>query len=185
MISAICMLMCISGAVVYTTWLSGDEETVYAESLAQIEEEMALASIAMNDDAQVINGGSQDMWVRAKVEFPKGGQATETGKENYRLVSDTIVEDPSEKERKSGIWTYEEDGFFYYSLTVSPGEQSKALFLSVVGTGDDGVLSGSSVKVQAEGVQTNWISKKARSGKEAFRLFQMFQPLQEYKGKFV
>ena len=188
MIGAICALLCISGAVVYGTWFSQEDEAAYVSSIEQVEEEMALASIAMNDDAQVINGGGADMWVRAKVESPDPENANRNvnivGKD-YQLISDTITADPSEAERKSGVWTLEEDGYYYYSIPVSPGEQSKSLFTSVTGPVGANHEGAASVKVQAEAVQVNWISKKAKSGKEAFSLFRAYQPLQEYKGKFV
>ncbi|MCQ4636977.1 hypothetical protein NE619_09560 [Anaerovorax odorimutans] len=188
MIGAICALLCISGAVVYGTWFSEEDEATYASSLAQVEEEMALAAIAMNDEAQVINGGGRDMWVRAKVDSPETEHANRNlngGRESYRLISDTIAVNPSEAELKSGVWTREEDGYYYYSLPVSPGEQSKSLFTSVVGPAESEETGAASIKVYAEAVQVNWIRKKARDAKEAFQLFRAYQPLQEYKGKFV
>lgn len=188
MIGAICALLCISGAVVYGTWFSEEDEATYASSLAQVEEEMALAAIAMNDEAQVINGGGRDMWVRAKVDSPETEHANRNlngGRESYRLISDTIAVNPSEAELKSGVWTREEDGYYYYSLPVSPGEQSKSLFTSVVGPAESEKTGAASIKVYAEAVQVNWIRKKARDAKEAFQLFRAYQPLQEYQGKFV
>ena len=188
MIGAICALLCVSGAVVYCTWFSEEDEAAYTSSLEQVEEEMALASIAMNDDAQVINGGGEDMWVRVKVESPEAENANRSmrsGGDGYELKSETIALNPSEEERKSGVWIQDADGYYYYSVPVSPGDQSKSLFTSVVGPAEAENGGAASVKVQAEAVQVNWISKKAKNGKEAFSLFRAYQPLQDYKGTFV
>ena len=50
LISAICIMLCISTAVAYNTWFVGKEHTA-ALGREQIEEEMSLASIAVNMDA--------------------------------------------------------------------------------------------------------------------------------------
>ena len=54
LISAICFLMCFSAAIVYTTWFR-EGPGLSASSVAEIEEEMSLAAIAMNTQKQVIN----------------------------------------------------------------------------------------------------------------------------------
>lgn len=182
LISAICLLVCVSTAVVYVTWFADGDEAVTVSALEQIEEEMTLSNIAMNDDAQVINGGCQDMWMRVKVEDPEGETAEEAG---YELVSDTIATNPDKADREEGVWTLESDGYYYYSCPVGPGEQSKSLFQSVKAQKEKNELADSSVKAKAEAVQVNWISKKVETGKQAFSLFKMYQPIQEFKGKFV
>lgn len=182
LISAICLLVCASTAVVYVTWFADGNEAITVSALEQIEEEMSLANIAMNDDAQVINGGCQDMWIRVKVEAPGDMSAEEAG---YDLVSNTIVKKPKKADCEKGVWTLEEDGFYYYSCPVGPGEQSRSLFSSVKANRENDKMGDSSVKAKAEAVQVNWISKKAENGKQAFSLFKMYQPLQEYRGKFV
>ncbi len=171
LIGAICLVLSICGAVVYGAWFSEQEDTVAVSSWKQIQEEVDLASIAMNDEAQVINGGSQDMWMRVKIQDA-----------GYHLVSDTIAESATEAQLRMGVWTLEDDGYYYYSLPVRPGEQSKSLFQMITGT--DGAKD-SNVRVQAEAIQINWISEMAENGKEAFQSFQLEQPLQSCKGKFV
>lgn len=183
LLSAICFLLCVSAAVVYGVWFSHGKERLSADTLPQIQEEMELASIAMNDDAQVINGGSQNMWIRAKVDVAGNGEETSWPELGYQLVSDTIKAEPSASEAKKGVWIPEADGYYYYSLPVEPGERSRSLFESVCAdTGAEGMNAGS-VKVQAEAVQVNWVSQSASTGKEAFNLYKLYQPLQEYKGQ--
>lgn len=185
LLSAICFLLCVSAAVVYKVWFSHGGESFSADTLPQIQEEIDLANIAMNEDAQVINGGSQNMWIRAKVNVAGHGEGTSWPELGCQLVSDTIMADPSEAEAKKGVWVPEPDGYYYYSLPVKPGEHSRSLFESIrTDTGADGMNAGS-VKVQAEAVQVNWVSKAASSGKEAFSLYKLYQPLQEYKGQFL
>lgn len=185
LLSAICFLLCVSAAVVYGVWFSQGKERVPADTLPQIQEEMDLASIAMNEDAQVINGGSQNMWIRAKVNVAGNSEETSWKELGYQLVSDTIMAQPSAAEAKKGVWIPETDGYYYYSLPIEPGEHSRSLFESVrADTGAEGMNAGS-VKVQAEAVQVNWVSKTAASGKEAFSLYKLYQPLREYKGQFL
>lgn len=175
--AAIGFLVCVNIAVVYTVWFSSEEEQISAASVKQIEEEMAFANIAMNDKSQVINGGSRDMWIRAAVRTPE-----EKPSELCSLISDTIAEKATPDQLKQGVWVPDRDGYYYYSLPVRPGEQSKRLFTSVTASGE---RPEGSVRVQAEGVQVNWTGKMAESAKEAFALFRLYQPLQNYKGKFV
>ena len=111
------------------------------------------------------------MWMRVKIQDA-----------GYHLVSDTIAESATEAQLRMGVWTLEDDGYYYYSLPVRPGEQSKSLFQMITGT--DGAKD-SNVRVQAEAIQINWISEMAENGKEAFQSFQLEQPLQSCKGKFV
>ena len=181
LISAICLMLCVSAAVVYSTWFADDDKAVYAATLKQVEEEMLLADIAMNNDAQVINGGGQDMWIRAKVEMPDEGTVSSDNGINvksYELVSDSISEHPLQGDIKKGVWVPDHDGYYYYSQPVRPGEQSRSLFQWVYTREKSGALDGSSIKVQAEAIQVNWISKKVKTCREAFRIFGMFQPLE-------
>lgn len=181
LIGAVCFLICVSTAVVYTTWFKEPDAIAPASTVKEIQEEMELANIAMNTQAQVINGGSREMWVRVKVEISdrEGVIKDQQGyARDYELVSDTISDKPTETELKKGVWVPEEDGYYYYSVPVSPGEQSKSLFESVKAkeTGG-GAPESSSVKVRAEGIQVNWVSEMAETGQEAYRFFSQYKPL--------
>lgn len=199
LISAICLMLCISTVVLYQTWFAEKEQPA-ANVSQQVAEEMALGCIAMNQEARVINGGCEDMWIRAKV-----GQAGETvqtaggeagaSKTRCRLVSETITADPTEEEKQAGVWVPAQDGYYYYSKPVPPGEQSEPLFQSVAGqagdeeyTGDVGTRGApgqnTRIKVQAEAVQVNWISQPAENGPDAFRHFSL-QSLETEKGTIV
>lgn len=199
LISAICLMLCISAAVLYQTWFAEKEQPA-ADVSQQIAEEMALSCIAMNQEARVINGGCEDMWIRAKV-----GQAgrnvgtakagAEEGKVRCRLVSETIAEDPTEEEKQAGVWVPAQDGYYYYSKPVSPGEQSEPLFQSIAGQTEDVESVGSAgtremsgqnarIRVQAEAVQVNWLSQPAENGPDAFRHFSL-QSLETEKGTVV
>lgn len=185
LLSAICFLLCVSAAVVYKVWISPGTERFSAETLPQIEEEVDLASIAMNEDAQVINGGSENMWIRAKINVAGSSEETSWPEQGYQLVSDTIKEAPSAAETKKGVWIPESDGYYYYSQPVKPGEHSRSLFESIqADTGAEGMNAGS-VKVQAEAVQVNWLSRAAATGKEAFSLYKLYQPMEGYQGTFL
>lgn len=197
LICAICAMLCISTAVVYTTWFA-EKGYAAAVSREQIEEEMELAQIAMNMDAQVINGGCQDMWVRAKVrqvnaktDSDKNTNSNQESERNIdEWVSETIAKDAAEKEKKEGVWILEQDGYYYYSKPIPPGEQSKPLFQTEEGQAQasdfpEWIGENGHIRVQAEGVQINWTGKKAQNGKEAFELFRLQKPLEEYKGTFV
>lgn len=204
LISAICFLMCFSAAIVYTTWFR-EGPGLSASSVAEIEEEMSLTAIAMNTQKQVINGGGKDMWIRVEIQMPDVGAASAGGvsEERCELVSDTIVENPSPQERKRGVWVPEDDGYYYYSIPVHPGEQSRPLFHSVrISAGDLGETAAvkdvealqnrknekdrtKSVRVRAEGIQVNWISGDAGSCQEAYRLFELYRPVWKERAEFV
>ena len=108
LIGAICFLIFTSAAVIYTTWFRNEDAETLASSPEQIQEEMSLANIAMNTQAQVINGGGRDMWIRAEVQMPEESAAL--GKTQYQLVSDAIAENPGDAEKEKGVWELEEDG---------------------------------------------------------------------------
>lgn len=185
LMSAICFLLCVSAAVVHGVWFSKEAEDFSVSTPPQIEEERNQASIAMNEEAQVINGGSENMWVRVRVDGAGSKADANWPERGCQLVSDTIIDHPSAAEAREGIWTRDADGYYYYSLPVPPGERSKPLFESVRASAGAKGLKADSVKVQAEAVQVNWISKTATSGKEAFSLYQLYQPLQEQKGQLL
>lgn len=194
-ISAICLMLCISAAVVYQTWFAEKKQPA-ADVSRQIAEEMALSCIAMNQEARVINGGCEDMWIRAKVGQAGGTAEAAKGANVWcRLVSETIAEDPTEEEKQAGVWVPARDGYYYYSKLVSPGEQSEPLFQSIAGQAEDGEsvssagareMSGQNarVRVQAEAVQVNWLSQPAENGPDAFRHFSL-QSLETEKGTVV
>ncbi len=186
LLSAICFLLCVSAAVVYSVWFSKGTEDFSVSTLAQIEEERNLATITMNEEAQVINGGNENMWIRARVEAPGSDEGANWPDEmGCELVSNTIKDNPSAAEARKGIWIPDADGYYYYSLAIPPGECSRPLFESVqADAGAESVKAGS-VKVQAEAIQVNWISKTAMTGKEAFGLYQLYQPLKGYKGQLL
>lgn len=173
LISGICFLTGVSAYVIYGTWFSNDRsvEAVQAVNATTIEEEMALSNIAMNDDVQVINGGGHDMWVRVLVEIP-----IVNGKAAFEMVSDTIVKKPKGKE---GVWYQGKDGYYYYSSTVRPGEQSNSLFQRLKPLLKDKQImpDSDSVRVEAEAVQVNWVYNKAQTGPEAFKLFNTYDPI--------
>lgn len=180
LIGAICFLICVSTAVVYTTWFQPEETIAPASTVKEIEKEMELANIAMNRQAQVINGGSREMWIRARIQISDGSgvvKSREGYARDYELVSDTISDKPTKEELKRGVWVPEKDGYYYYSIPVNPGEQSKSLFESVRAKKDSGLPQSSSVKVQAEGIQVNWVSEIAKTGQEAYRFFSIYKPL--------
>lgn len=199
LISAICLMLCISAAVLYQTWFAEKEQPA-ADVSQQIAEEMALGCIAMNQEARVINGGCEDMWIRVKVgqadrNVETTGTEAEKPQVRCRLVSETITPDPTEEERQAGVWIPAQDGYYYYSKPVSPGEQSEPLFQSVAGQTGNGDHTGaagaegtsgqnSRIKVQAEAVQINWLSQPAENGLEAFRHFSL-QSLGTEKGTIV
>lgn len=204
LIGAICFLMCLSAAVVYITWVR-EEPGLPASSMEEIEEEMSLAAIAMNTQSQVINGGGRDMWIRAEIQMPEAGNASaETaGGASCRLVSDTIAENPGPREREQGVWVPAEDGYYYYSIPVHPGEQSRPLFQSIETSGavktrgeneasgiarrgaQKGPSPARSVKVRAEGIQVNWVSGAAKTCQEAYRLFELYRPVWDDGAAFV
>ncbi|MCI8647554.1 MAG: hypothetical protein HFE76_12370 [Firmicutes bacterium] len=190
LISAICIMLCISTAVAYNTWFVGKEHTA-ALGREQIEEEMSLASIAVNMDAQVINGGCQDMWVRAKIQ-PSDTDIKEAAQQEQllcELVSDNITAHATQEDIQAGVWIPAQDGYYYYSKPVPPGEQSKPLFQSVKGQAAGPETNESQkerrIQVQAEGIQVNWIRKLAENGQEAFEQFCRQGALEEYRGIFV
>lgn len=185
MLSTICLLLCISAAVVCRTWIWQEKDMVSAASITEIEEEMELASIAMNDQAQVINGGGRDMWVRVKIQNPEEYQDIAENRENWALISDTIKNNPDSRQEKAGVWVPDPDGYYYYSIPIPPGELSHPLFQSVCAAEGTENHEVESVKAQAEGVQVNWTITPAEDAKEAFDAFCMYQPLAHYKGNFV
>lgn len=99
LIGGICILLGVAsvavGGVMKQEKLRQESEPLTAA--AEVQQEMALSNIAMNDDAQVINGGSRDMWVRAKVEIPYIN-----GEKAFDLVSHSITKEPEGK-RMSGF----------------------------------------------------------------------------------
>lgn len=197
LISAICIMLGISAAVAYDTWFAeeghaaaGRVQQVQME--AQIQEEMELASIAVGTDARVINGGCRDMWIRASVRQAgdaEGAEGSSASEADWELISDSIAGHATEEDMQEGVWIPDSDGYYYYSKPVPPGEQSKPLFREVKGRGASSPadLSGAEdrVRVQAEGIQVNWIGETAESGKEAFERFCLRRPLEEYRGTFV
>ena len=142
LVSAICGVVCICSGVVYAAWIDEGEPQQY-EKVEEVRVEEETAVIAMNDNAQVINGGGADMWVRAKVK----GTLTE-GKRKIGLKTD----------QERGDWHLKQDGYYYYSTPVRPGEQSEPLF-----TDADNKSQGKEkrISIQAEAIQINWISQKA------------------------
>ncbi len=194
LIGAICFLIFTSAAAIYTTWFRNEDAETLASSPEQIQEEMSLANIAMNTQAQVINGGGRDMWIRAEVQMPEESAAL--GKTQYQLVSDAIAENPGDAEKEKGVWELEEDGYYYYSVPVRPGEQSRSLFQSVRAVKKQGGPSAragnsrtnvpaESVKVRAEGIQVNWVSREAKTCQQAYRLFELYQPIWDDRAEFV
>lgn len=190
LIGAICIMLCVSAAVAYSTWFAGKEHTAVS-GREQIEEEMRLATIAMNMDAQVINGGCQDMWIRAKIQPSEADirQAQQQEAEAFQLISDSIAAQATKEELQEGVWIPAQDGYYYYSKPVPPGEQSKPLFQSVQGQaglpGESGAREERRIRVQAEGIQVNWIRELAESGQEAFAQFKSQGAPEEYRGIFV
>lgn len=184
LISAICVMLCISTSVVYVTWFAEKGHTAASVEM-QIQEEMALAQIAMNQDSQVINGGCQDMWIRAKIcrggaeqEYAEAAKKENRGTDvSCRLISENIVNEATEAEKNAGVWISGEDGYYYYSKPVPPGGQSNPLFQSVRGQ--------VGVRVEAEAVQVNWIGQDIQDGKEAFRQFSLHRLQKEYSGAIV
>lgn len=179
---AVCMALSISAGVAYTAWGGGSERFTLPVSSENHIEEISLTNIAMNDDSQVINGGGQDMWIRAKIQSSERKDLDDV---HLRLVSDTVKSEPDEDLRNAGVWIPGEDGYFYYSLPVSPGEQSKPLFQSIEET--DGDTEG--FRVRAEGIQINWVEDPPENGQDAFaqfdRQYESERPVDSYKGIFI
>ena len=180
---AVCMVLSIGAGAAYTVWGGGSEQfAVPASSEDYIEEEIGLTHIAMNDDSQIINGGGQDMWVRAKIQ---SSDRKDLDAACFHLISDTVKSEPDADQRKAGIWIPDEDGYFYYSLPVSPGEQSKPLFQSIEETDCDA----EGFCIRAEGVQINWTEDPSENGQAAFeqfdRQYKSEHPVDSYKGIFI
>ncbi|MEG0830685.1 MAG: hypothetical protein RSD88_06830 [Anaerovoracaceae bacterium] len=184
--SGICLLVCVATIVVYTTWFSEDviEEKIQTVNTSALAEEQRLSNIAINYDTQVINGGSDEMWIRVKVEMP--GAKSQSG---ISLISGNIMEKPTEKQKEKGVWSAGGDGYYYYSKTVNPGEQSNCLFKKDKSEVPEkkSVPLVDSLRLEAEAVQVNWIYDYVKTGKEAFDLFIAGNPLEEvqYLGQEV
>ena len=180
MAGAICMVLSISAGIAYTAWGGGSQQFVIPASWQnQIEEELDLAAIAMNDDAQIINGGSEDMWIRAKIQ---SSDREDLDTAHFRLISDTVRSEPDKDQKQNGVWIPGADDYYYYSQPVSPGEQSKPLFQSI----EDHDLDMKGLSIRAEGIQINWIDGSAETGQDAFARFdgqhERQQPVESYKG---
>lgn len=180
LICGIVILLGISAVTVYSTWLKpGTEkeplEIAQVAQTASMQEEIMLGNIAMNGQAQVINGGSNDMWIRARVEMPEI-----YGQEAFTLISSCITEQP---EVQKGVWYLAKDGYYYYGEPVKPGEQSNPLFDKVEPLLEDHSLmpDESTVRVIAEGVQINWIQQRPENGQAAFGLFRQCSPKQDFR----
>lgn len=176
----ICLLIGLSAATACGTWGKNGQEAFPAElpvlSQEGIREEMELAEIAINDDAQVINGGGEDMWIRVQIEL-----LDQDSREGGAMRTGAQVTQPDAEQLRKGAWQ-EEGGYYYYSLPVEPGEQTAPLPWPF---DTDPSAGRADVGVRAEGIQVNWIKASAENGKQAFDLFERYLPVEAYKGSFV
>lgn len=184
LIGVVCIVVFINTVILYGLYKESSQKTSPVDTglSKEIEKEMRLANIAVNQTMQVINGSGEDMWVRAQIEIPEIN-----GKKVYRLESENIYARPTSADIQRGVWVLKEDGYYYYSKTIPPGEQSVSIFKEikqVIKT--EGLLPEDEiVHVRAQAIQTDWVSGETRNAKEAFDLFGVYRPLEEYVGKIL
>lgn len=184
LLTVVCMLLFVNTIIVYNLFMGKTEENSAIETglSAKVIEEMALANIAVNKQMQVINGSGKDMWVRVQVEIPQVN-----GEKVYQLESEHIFENPSKADIDKGAWVLNQDGFYYYSKTIPPGEQSTSVFKSlkqVIKT--EGIMpDNDNVNVRAQAIQTGWIAEDVQDAVEAFEVFGVYHPLEEYVGEVL
>lgn len=184
LLGVVCSLVFLNTIIVYNLFVGpAEERSVMNAGLSdKVIEEMKLANIAVNQNMQVINGSGEDMWIRVLVEIPEIN-----GEKAYQLESDHIHKEPTQLEKEEGAWVLNQDGFYYYSRTIPPGEQTTSVFKSikqVIKT--KGIIPDNEVvHIRAQAIQTGWVSEDVRDAAEAFEMFGVYHPLEEYVGEVL